>query len=152
MTSRLEWARAVLCGLLAAGMLLACDGCTRARRPDSDQGGGASGLPKEQAKQPVSSTGTLAQSDENRTVLAVSQAIRRNKLTKLADECISYQFDGSSSNDDFLVDVRENHGNPKCGGDPSTAPRLFTVRVSRRTGEMATDAHSPSGEFHPLPR
>jgi hypothetical protein len=132
-------------------MLLACHGCTRTQR-DSEQGGGASVLPKEQAKQPVPSTGTEAQSDEDRTVLAVSQAIRRSNLVKLADECISYQFDGSSSNDDFLVDVRENHGKPKCGGDPSTAPRLFTVRVGKRTGEMSTDAHSASGEFHPLPR
>jgi hypothetical protein len=71
---------------------------------------------------------------------------------KLADECISYQFDGSSSREDFLVDVRENHGKPKCGGDPNTSPRLFTVRVSKRTGDMSTDANSPFGEFRPLPQ
>jgi hypothetical protein len=100
----------------------------------------------------VPSTGAAAQSDEDRTVLAVSQAVRRNKLVKLADECLSYEFDGSRSKDEFFVDVRENHGNPKCGGDPNTSPRLFTVRVSKETGEMSTDENSADGEFHPLPR
>jgi hypothetical protein len=149
MTSKPGRVQAVVGGLLAVVMLLACYGCTKDQQRDSDQGGVASGAAK---RQPVPSTGAAAQSDEDRTVLAVSQAIRRNNLVKMADECLSYQFDGSRSRDQFFVDVRENHANPKCGGDPNTSPRLFTVRVSKGTGEMETDANSPDGEFHRLSR
>jgi hypothetical protein len=91
-------------------------------------------------------------SDEDKTVLAVSRAIRKNKLVDKPDQCLAYQFDAESSKDYFVVEVRENHRHTECGGDPQTSPRLFTVRVSRTNGEMSTDANSPSGEFHPLPQ
>ena len=89
------------------------------------------------------------QSDEDKTVLAVSKAIRKNHLTDLEDECLAYQF--SDSDKDYnVVEVRENHHYAKCGGDPQTSPRLFTVRVSKKTGNMYTDQGSPAGEFREL--
>jgi hypothetical protein len=69
---------------------------------------------------------------------------------KQNDECFAYSFDGTSSKNAFIVDVRENHRPPGCGGDPGTAPRLFSVHVSKTTGAMTTDAGSPAGEFRPL--
>jgi hypothetical protein len=92
-----------------------------------------------------------AQSLEDRTVLAVSKAIRKNKLTSRDDECLAYQFSPNTGKPYYVVDVRENHRDAKCGGDPNTSPRLFTVRVSKKTKEMWTDQGSPSGEFRALP-
>jgi hypothetical protein len=85
-------------------------------------------------------------------LLAVSQAIRNNKLVEKPDQCLAYQFDGESSKEYFIVEVRENHRHSECGGDPQTSPRLFTVRVSRTTGDISTDAKSDNGTFRPLPR
>jgi len=136
------------CGLLLTLIVLFC--CTRNTRQNtsSNQGGGqatpaVSAASKEQGS---------AESDEDKTLLAVSKVIRQNHLIDKPDKCLAYQFDGTSSKGSFLVTVRENHRDPECGGDPQTSPRLFTVRVSKSTGEMSTDANSPAGQFHPLPR
>ncbi len=90
-----------------------------------------------------------SQSAEDRTLIAVSKAIRRAKLTDRPDECLAYRFDDKSSEDAYVVEVRENHRHASCGGDPQTQPRLFTVRVNKKTQAMSTDAGSP-GQFHPL--
>ncbi|MEO8659660.1 MAG: hypothetical protein ABI693_14405 [Bryobacteraceae bacterium] len=90
--------------------------------------------------------------NEDTTVLAVSQAIRANRLTGLADECLAYRFDATTLKDAYEVEVRENHKYAKCGGDPAVSPRLFSVRISRTDGSMTTDQGSPTGEFHPLKR
>jgi len=48
------------------------------------------------------------------------------------------------------VDVREKH-DATCGGDPATAPRLFSVEVNVATGSVSSDATSLVGEMEPLP-
>jgi hypothetical protein len=88
--------------------------------------------------------------DEDKTVLAVSKAVRANRLTELADECLAYRFDSATLKDTYEVEVRENHKYTKCGGDPAVSPRLFSVRISRTDGSMTTDHNSPAGQFHPL--
>ena len=44
------------------------------------------------------------------------------------------------------VDVREKH-DAQCGGDPATAPRLFSYEIDRRSGKMKTDAAAPDSEW-----
>src|SRR5262249_23317166 len=90
------------------------------------------------------------QAQEDKIILDVANTIRRRQLTKLADDCLSYNLD-SSEKEDYVVSVHENHRDPKCGGDPQTSPRLFSIRVNRKTGAMSTDAGSPAGEHHSLP-
>jgi len=90
-------------------------------------------------------------SEEDKTVLAVSNAIRKNHLTDRQDECLAFQFNPNPKKDFFLVDVRENHHYAKCGGDPNTSPRLFSVMVDKKSGKMSTDQGSTDGAFHPLP-
>ena len=91
-----------------------------------------------------------AESDEDKTVLAVSKAIRKHLLTDRADECLSFHFDPVSVKDAYVVEIRENHRHAKCGGDPNTSPRLFSIRVSKSNGSMTTDHGSASGEFHAI--
>lgn len=43
-----------------------------------------------------------------------------------------------------LVDVLEKHGG-LCKGDPETHPRIFSVYVSQKTHEMASDKDDPAG-------
>ncbi|RJT46505.1 hypothetical protein [Rahnella woolbedingensis] len=44
-----------------------------------------------------------------------------------------------------LVDVLEKHGG-KCKGDPETHPRIFSVYVSQKTHEMASDKDDLTGD------
>jgi hypothetical protein len=90
------------------------------------------------------------QSEEDKTVIAVSKAIRKNHLTDRDDECLAFQFDARPGEEFYVVEVRENHHYAKCGGDPKTSPRLFTVRVSKKTGKMSTDQGSSSGAYRPI--
>lgn len=122
--------------IVTSCLLVLCPACSHAPQPDSKKAAAVSSAPE---------------SEEDKTVLAVSEAIRTKHLAGQAAECLAYQFDGQSFKDDAFVEVRENHRNPKCGGDPATSPRLFSVRVSRATGAMYTDINSP-GEFHLLPK
>ena len=144
--------------LIMTGLVLADLGCSTSSRADS-KGSGSSNQAQSGRKKNADSTlhragqeASASEASEDKTVLAVSRAIRRNHLVSKPDQCIAYQFDGSSLKDAFVVDVREDHSHSECGGDPQTSPRLFTVRVSKKTGKMSTDANSPAGEFHSLPK
>jgi hypothetical protein len=87
--------------------------------------------------------------DADEATLLASAAIRSNRLTTLPDECLQYSV--STSEGEFVVEVRENHRRPECKGDPETAPRLFDVRVHRDTGAMTTNANAAPDTFRPLP-
>jgi hypothetical protein len=123
---------------------LSNSGCSVATDSRSQHSSGAD----QSEKSPV----TPPQFDEDRTVLAVSKAIRLNHLSNLDDKCLAYQFDGDGVKDAFVVEVRESHRDPQCGGDPQVSPRLFTIRIVKSTGEMLTDAGSQSGQFRTLSR
>ncbi len=88
---------------------------------------------------------------EDQILVAVSNAIRKARLTDRPDECLAYRFDFTTSREAYFVEVRENHQHANCGGDPLTQPRLFTVRVDRKTRKMFTDQGSP-GNFMLLGR
>ena len=139
MTILSKYLPAAIIGL--ALLLLGCKGTKPAEGTGTAQ-------PAASAASPATPPST--DSDEDKAILAVSKAIRKNKLTGLADECLSYQFD--SEKETYVVDVRENHSRSSCGGDLNTAPRLFTVRVAKADGAMTTDQGSISGEFHAIPR
>ncbi len=130
MTSKIRTA------VFAAAILMAA--CGRTPAPQAGPGAGAPARTEAPA------------SDEDRTVLAACAAVKKYALTTLAPECVMYQFDGTSDPAAYVVQVQENHDNPKCGGDPATAPRLFTLKVDRKTGLMETDAGGIPGQFHAL--
>ena len=111
---------------------------------------GAAGCGTATAPRPVETKVANPQTVGDKTLLAVSQAIRRGGLTQLEDECLSYQFDAAEKEGNYVVDVRENHRSSKCGGDPNVSPRLFSVKVNKQTGAMTTDQGSVTGEFHPI--
>lgn len=96
-------------------------------------------------------TENSGQGEEDKTLLAVSKAIRKNNLTDRKDECLAYQFDPGTGKDFYLVEVRENHRYAKCGGDPNTSPRLFSVKMEKKSGRMSTDQGSTDGTFRALP-
>ena len=80
-------------------------------------------------------------------VARVKAAIRRNNLTSLPDEQLSFSVEQIEPGV-TLVDVRENHGGAG-GGHPLTAPRLFSFRIDAQQ-KLATDARSSTGEFSPI--
>lgn len=135
--------------LILIGAASLC-GCSQSPAPETKAPATQKGAGVAQEAQPAGGA-AADQAAEDATVLAVSKAIRKNRLTDKADECIAYQFDPTSLKDAYVVEVRENHRYAKCGGDPNTSPRMFTVRVAKTGGALSTDSGSAAGEFHPLP-
>lgn len=88
------------------------------------------------------------QSDEDRAIAAVHQAIRRHQLSALDDHCLAYDFDDATDEDYFIVDVRENSGDGQCGGDPDTSLHLFRFKIERSSFNLLTDAGSDDGTFY----
>ncbi|WP_439291473.1 hypothetical protein [Lonepinella koalarum] len=62
---------------------------------------------------------------------------QQETLTRLPFHCVLF-VEAKEIDNAFIVDVRENH-NAQCGGDPETAPRLFSVEINKQTGESAID-------------
>ncbi|UPG88575.1 hypothetical protein L2Y96_14225 [Luteibacter aegosomaticola] len=75
-------------------------------------------------------------------------AIARHHLTSLAPACLALMSEDLTNG--WSIDVHELH-DEKCGGDPETSPRLFTIDVDATTGAMTTDALDPAdGEMQSL--
>ena len=81
---------------------------------------------------------------EEQAIRRVSKSVARNRLTSLKPECLMFMAEKTRTG--YMVDVREKH-NEQCGGDPTTAPRLFSYEIDRRSGKMKTDAAAPNGEW-----
>ena len=81
---------------------------------------------------------------EEQAIRRVSESVARNQLTSLKTECLMFMAEKTRTG--YRVDVREKH-NAQCGGDPTTAPRLFSYEVDRRNGKMKTDAAAPNSEW-----
>ncbi|TCP97795.1 hypothetical protein EDC44_101183 [Cricetibacter osteomyelitidis] len=81
--------------------------------------------------------------DEDMALEKVVQSIEKHKLTLLERECLF--FISNDKGTYYEIEVREKH-NEKCGGDPLTAPRLFSYEVDKQTGKMQTDEPVWRGE------
>lgn len=88
---------------------------------------------------------------ETQFIERVKDVVTRYKLTQQPIDRLSFEWVEQSTLRTRLVNVRERHTS-KGGGDPSTAPRLFSVRLDVASGVLWTDALSPTGEFEPLPK
>ena len=94
---------------------------------------------------------------DDRLIDRVIVAIHQHHLTSVRTEALMFSCADSNDGKFREVDVRENHAVlPKT--DPNTAPRLFTVRVDKRTGALSTDATHVDGkifvydgDYRPLP-
>ena len=80
----------------------------------------------------------------DQAVFQVIQSVERHKLTTLKTECLMFMAEKTKQG--YTVDVREKH-DAQCGGDPATAPRLFSYEIDRRSGKMKTDAAAPDSEW-----
>ena len=81
---------------------------------------------------------------EEQAIRRVSESVVRNQLTSLKPECLMFMAEKTKQG--YTVDVREKH-DAQCGGDPATAPRLFSYEIDRRSGKMKTDAAAPDSEW-----
>ena|ERR1022692_1653392 len=86
---------------------------------------------------------------ETSVISGARVAIQHYHLTDQRNECLAFQLSQTSQNI-YIVDVRENHADSKCAGDPEASPRLFSLQVSRDGKVIATDEGSSDGNFHPL--
>ena len=81
---------------------------------------------------------------EKQAIRRVSESVARNQLASLKPECLMFMAEKTKQG--YTVDVREKH-DAQCGGDPATAPRLFSYEIDRRSGKMKTDAAAPDSEW-----
>lgn len=90
--------------------------------------------------------------NEAQAIAAVMQSVAEHRLTTLSDECLTFIV-GEETAEAFHIDIREKH-DAACGGDPDTAPRLFSYIVRKVDGALATDARREGiewdGEFYPI--
>lgn len=78
----------------------------------------------------------------------IHETIEKFKLSSRKRECLlvtTWENDEQT----ITVEVRENH-TPECGGDPETAPRLFTLEIHKSTGRAYSDRFSGDGTFEEL--
>jgi hypothetical protein len=122
-------ARALAFIALALGL---ASGCRGAKPPAADTTAAGS----------ASAAARSAAEDTARALIA------RHSLTRLRPECVTLERTAADSGVAF--DVREKHG-AACGGDPATAPRLFTLGLDTLTGAAWSDARSDDGTMRPLP-
>ena len=104
---------------------------------------------KPAAAAPAQAPAPAQDSAEADAVARARTAIKKHQLTRLTSDCIKLEVDGASEGT-YAVQVYEVH-DAKCGGDPETEPRLFSVNVKPQTGEVWTDADSEDGELRKLP-
>ena len=98
--------------------------CTRARDPA--------------ASRPTSPPPPVAAAFDTTSVLdPLVRIIREQRLTTLTPACYSFERDADAT--PYRFTVREVHS-AACGGDPQTAPRLFSIAWDAKTGDVETDA------------
>jgi hypothetical protein len=86
-------------------------------------------------------TGEPIKSENEALELAI-KVVKAFKLTTIsAKECLHFETDGDYKGSGYSFLIRENH-TEKCGGEPETAPLLFTIIV-KANGHVTTDANSP---------
>lgn len=83
--------------------------------------------------------------NEEQAVEIAKLAMQSYRLTSLAPQCVQFFVEESSQRKgEFVVDAREAH-NAKCGGDPATSPRIFSLRIQTNGQIKLYDA--PSADF-----
>ena len=94
--------------------------------------------------------GRAAASTDEQIIKRVRRVVIRQHLLPLPLAQVTFEIFRGDGPDACDVIVRENH-EYGGGGDPNTAPRLFSVRVDQTTGALSTDAHAlTTGEFQRL--
>ena len=74
--------------------------------------------------------------NEEAAFAAALAALEKHQLTSLKTGCLTFEAAEESGN--YQIDVREKH-DATCGGDPNTAPRLFTLTVAKADGKVSVD-------------
>ena len=88
--------------------------------------------------------------DNNSPVISKAKKVIKDfNLTTTSISCLKFNLLDEKSDGKVIVDVREKHGG-RCGGDPQTSPRLFSIGFDESTGEIWSDAKSLLGQLEKL--
>lgn len=71
------------------------------------------------------------------------------KLTQISPACLQFEVADEKYNGKPTVVVREKHGG-RCGGDPNTSPRLYSIAIDEKSGEIWSDAKSLLGQMEKI--
>lgn len=83
---------------------------------------------------------------EDDAIKLATDAIHKFHLTTLKDECGTIDVNEKPAY--FELVVRERH-TQNCRGSRETGPRLFTVRVRKRDGQLTSDVYDGTS-YKPL--
>lgn len=89
------------------------------------------------------------QTSQQKIITKAKQATVKYDLTTRSMDCLIYEVQENKFEGKIMVDVREKHGG-KCGGDPSTSPRAFSIGFDETTGEIWSDAKSLLGQLEKI--
>lgn len=79
-------------------------------------------------------------------VVRAKQATLKHGLSTINIACLDFKVSKEKFAGKPLVDAREIH-NDECGGDPQTAPRIFSIAFDDQTGAVWSDARSLVGQM-----
>jgi hypothetical protein len=72
-----------------------------------------------------------------------------HKLTPLPLTCLQFVVADEKYDGKPTIVVREKHGG-QCGGDPNTSPRLYSLAIDEKSGEVWSDAKSLLGQMEKI--
>lgn len=75
---------------------------------------------------------------EQEAIRLATDAIHKFRLTTIKDECGLIDVVDKPSYFDIVVRERHRQG---CGGTAETGPRLFSVRIRKRDGQLTSDVY-----------
>jgi hypothetical protein len=142
--------RRKLPGLFGAGLaVLALMACSPSQSQDEHAAAPVAAATAGPAPSASSADVAQAPDDDAAVIARVGAVIRKHRLTTLRDACLDYRIDDSDGAT-AVIDVYEKH-DATCGGDPETSPRLFSFKLDRDSGQLATDALDlADGDFQPI--
>jgi len=76
-----------------------------------------------------------AEQSNNTFIVKAKNATKKYNLSKIPVSCLNFILQSEKFEGKVIVDVREIH-NAKCGGDPETSPRLFSIGFDESKKEI----------------
>lgn len=97
----------------------------------------------------IQSRAKVEAGNQNDLIAKAKQTTIEHKLSTRPMECLIYEALDKQHEGKTIVDVREKHDS-RCGGDPATSPRVFSVAFDEKTKEIWSDANSLLGQLEKI--
>jgi hypothetical protein len=85
----------------------------------------------------------------NKYIEIAKELTIKYKLSELPLRCLFFDVLSKKFDGQIQIDIREKH-NKQCGGDPTTSPRLYSIKIEEKSGTIWSDAKSLTGQMEKI--